>query len=96
MTFYICARKKLCKKPCNSDCFYTRNFKQTKLYFADVKPEQVTLIEDVNGNYWQFDPDFAHNLPELMRKKPEHYLNVPYEYIAQIEIRRLLLRNSLK
>jgi hypothetical protein len=61
----------------------------------EVKPDNVDLIEDVNGNWWEIDWSWDKNLPDTMRKKPEHIIHVKYDYIAQLCIMRLMLRHKL-
>lgn len=95
MTYYICQRNNQCKKPCNENCLYTRDFKKSKFFYMDVKPEKVTLIQDKQDNWYEVDFNWDKNLPVTYRKQPEKIIEVPYEYIAQIEIRRLLVRNML-
>lgn len=95
MTYYICQRNNQCKKPCHKDCLYTRDFKKSKLYHNDVKPEKVKLIQDKQNDWYEVDDSWDKNLPVAYRKQPEKIIEVPYEYIAQIEVRRLLVRNML-
>lgn len=95
MTFYICQRNGQCKKPCSENCLYTSEWKKSRLFHADVKPESVELIQDVNGRWWEVDRNWDKNLPKSMRKKPERIINIPYEYITQIELRRLMTRSKL-
>lgn len=95
MTFYICQRNGQCKKQCCEDCLYTSEWKKSRLFHTDVKPESVELIQDVNGRWWEVDRNWDKNLPKSMRKKPERIINIPYEYITQIELRRLMLRSKL-
>lgn len=95
MTFYICQRNGQCKHPCNENCLYTSQWKKSKLFHSDVKPEKVKLIEDTDGNWWEVDMNWDKNLPVANRKKPEHIIDVPYEYITQIELKRLFVRSRL-
>lgn len=95
MTYYICQRNGQCKKPCNENCLYTNDFKKSKLFNMTVKPDNVDLIKDVNGNWWEIDWSWDNNLPDSMRKKPEEIIHVKYDYIAQIYISRLMLRHKL-
>lgn len=95
MTYYICQRNNQCKKPCHEDCLYTHDFKKSKLFYMDVKPEKVKLIQDKQNNWYEVDFNWDKNLPVAYRKQPKKIIEVPYEYIAQIEVRRLLVRNML-
>ena len=95
MTYYICQRNNQCKKKCNDNCLYTSNFEKSKLYHAGIKPVSVKLIKDKRGNYWEVDENWDHNLPVADRAFPEEIIDIPYQYIAQIELRRLMIRNVL-
>ena len=95
MTYYICQRNNQCKKKCNDNCLYTSNFEKSKLYYAGIKPVSVKLIKDKNGNYWEVDENWDHNLPVAERAFPEKIIDIPYQYISEIELRRLMTRNIL-
>lgn len=95
MTYYICQRNNQCKKKCNDNCLYTSNFEKSKLYNAGIKPVSVKLIKDKNGNYWEVDENWDHNLPVAERAFPEEIIEIPYQYISEIELRRLMTRNIL-
>lgn len=95
MTYYICQRNNQCKKKCNDNCLYTSNFEKSKLYHAGIKPVSVKLIKDKRGDYWEVDENWDHNLPVADRAFPEKIIDVSYQYIAQIELRRLMTRNIL-
>jgi hypothetical protein len=60
-----------------------------------VKPEKVKLIQDKQNNWYEVDDSWDKNLPVAYRKQPEKIIEIPYEYIAQIEVRRLMVRNIL-
>lgn len=95
MTYYICQRNNQCPKPCNEHCLYTHEFKKSRLFHNDVKPEVVDLIKDKEGDWWEVDWDWDKNLPESLRAVPQEIIHVPYEYIGQIEITRMMFRNKL-
>lgn len=95
MTYYICQRNNQCKKKCNDNCLYTSNFEKSKLYHAGIKPLSVRLIKDKRGDYWEVDENWDHNLPVVDRAFPEEIIDVPYQYISEIELRRLMTRNIL-
>lgn len=95
MTYYICQRNNQCKKKCNDNCLYTSNFEKSKLYHAGIKPISVKLIKDKRGDYWEVDENWDHNLPVVDRAFPEEIIDVPYQYISEIELRRLMTRNIL-
>ena len=95
MTYYICQRNNQCKKKCNDNCLYTSNFEKSKLYHAGIKPVSVKLIKDKRGDYWEVDENWDHNLPVVDRAFPEEIIDVPYQYISEIELRRLMTRNIL-
>lgn len=95
MIYYICQRNNQCKKKCNDNCLYTSNFKKSKLYHAGIKPVSVKLIKDKRGDYWEVDENWDYNLPVADRAFPEKIIDVPYQYISEIELRRLMIRNVL-
>lgn len=95
MTYYICQRNNQCKKKCNDNCLYTSNFEKSKLYHTGIKPLSVRLIKDKRGDYWEVDENWDHNLPVVDRAFPEEIIDVPYQYISEIELRRLMTRNIL-
>ena len=95
MTYYICQRNNQCKKKCNDNCLYTSNFQKSKLYHAGIKPVSVKLIKDKRGDYWEVDENWDHNLPVAERAFPEEIIDIPYQYISEIELRRLMIRNVL-
>lgn len=95
MTYYICQRNNQCKKKCNDNCLYTSNFQKSKLYHAGIKPVSIKLIKDKRGDYWEVDENWDYNLPVAERAFPEKIIDIPYQYIAQIELRRLMTRNIL-
>lgn len=95
MTYYICQRNNQCKKKCNDNCLYTSDFQKSKLYNAGIKPVSVKLIKDKNGDYWEVNENWDHNLPVADRAFPEEIIDVPYQYISEIELRRLMIRNVL-
>ena len=95
MTYYICQRNNQCKKKCNDNCLYTSNFQKSKLYHAGIKPVSVKLIKDKRGDYWEVDENWDHNLPVADRAFPEEIIDIPYQYISEIELRRLMIRNVL-
>ena len=95
MTYYICQRNNQCKKKCNDNCLYTSNFQKSKLYHAGIKPVSIKLIKDKRGDYWEVDENWDHNLPVAERAFPEKIIDIPYQYISEIELRRLMIRNIL-
>ena len=95
MTYYICQRNNQCKKKCNDNCLYTSNFQKSKLYHAGIKPVSIKLIKDKRGDYWEVDENWDHNLPVAERAFPEKIIDIPYQYISEIELRRLMIRNVL-
>ena len=95
MTYYICQRNNQCKKKCNDNCLYTSNFQKSKLYHAGIKPVSIKLIKDKRGDYWEVDENWDHNLPIADRAFPEKIIDIPYQYISEIELRRLMIRNVL-
>lgn len=95
MTYYICQRNNQCKKKCNENCLYTSNFQKSKLYHAGIKPVSIKLIRDKRGDYWEVNENWDHNLPVADRAFPEEIIDVPYQYISEIELRRLMIRNVL-
>lgn len=95
MTYYICQRNNQCKKKCNDNCLYTSNFQKSKLYHAGIKPVSIKLIKDKRGDYWEVDENWDHNLPVADRAFPEEIIDIPYQYISEIELRRLMIRNVL-
>lgn len=95
MIYYICQRNNQCKKKCNDNCLYTSNFEKSKLYHAGIKPVSVKLIKDKRGDYWEVDENWDHNLPVADRAFPEKIIDIPYQYIAQIELRRKIVRHNL-
>ena len=95
MTYYICQRNNQCKKKCNDNCLYTSNFEKSKLYHAGIKPVSIKLIKDKRGDYWEVDENWDHNLPVAERAFPEKIIDIPYQYISEIELRRLMIRNIL-
>ena len=95
MTYYICQRNNQCKKKCNKNCLYTSNFQKSKLYHAGIKPVSVKLIKDKRGDYWEVNENWDHNLPVVDRAFPEEIIEIPYQYISEIELRRLMTRNIL-
>ena len=95
MTYYICQRNNQCKKKCNDNCLYTSNFQKSKLYHVGIKPVSIKLIKDKRGNYWEIDENWDHNLPVADRAFPEEIIEIPYQYISEIELRRLMIRNVL-
>lgn len=95
MTYYICQRNNQCKKKCNKNCLYTSNFQKSKLYHAGIKPVSIKLIKDKRGDYWEVDENWDYNLPVVDRAFPEEIIEIPYQYISEIELRRLMTRNIL-
>ena len=95
MTYYICQRNNQCKKKCNDNCLYTSNFQKSKLYHTGIKPVSIKLIKDKRGDYWEVDENWDHNLPVADRAFPEEIIEIPYQYISEIELRRLMIRNVL-
>lgn len=95
MTYYICQRNNQCKHKCKNECLYTSSFLKSRLYHNGIKPVSVELIKDKRGDWWEVDRTWDHNLPVADRAFPEEIINVPYQYISEIALRRMMTRNLL-
>ena len=84
MMIYICERKNWCERPCYDECYYTTCFMRSKLFNNKIKPkDSITFIKDKNGNFWEMDPNWDHNLPESMRATPLILIHRTYDQLAK-------------
>lgn len=83
MLLYICARNNQCAKPCANECYYTTDFLKSKLYHDEIKPKEITFVKDLRGDFWEINPDFDHNLPELLRATSLTLIHKSYDQLAK-------------
>lgn len=96
MVFYVCTRGARCGRPCNEDCYYTRDFFKSKMYNDAVKPVgSIPFLKSKFGDWYEVK-DWNKNLPEIFRSIPQEVHYFSYDELLQVESIRRLSKSKSK